>query len=108
MGSQRGLSYIVNNNRTVLLEDSLRRETLYCLDCGACLNVCPVSKFKNNTVISYPIKMIKQPFINNNLNDLELSYETTLCGKCDEICPAKISLTKIVTFKQKRIRKSKE
>ncbi len=92
---------LVNNNRTVLLEDSLRRETLYCLDCGACLNVCPVSKFKNNTVISYPIKMIKQPFINNNLNDLELSYETTLCGKCDEICPAKISLTKLLLLNRK-------
>jgi len=91
---------LLNNNRTVLLEDSLRRETLYCLDCGACLNVCPVAKFKNNTV-SHPIKIIKQPFISNNVEDLKLSYETTLCGRCDEICPANISLTKLLLSNRK-------
>src|SRR6185295_3621079 len=33
---------ILDNGRTEILRDPEKRESLYCLRCGACLNICPV------------------------------------------------------------------
>jgi len=33
---------ILDNGRSAMLADPVLREALYCLRCGACLNVCPV------------------------------------------------------------------
>src|SRR5690606_30107652 len=35
---------LVDNGRTTLLADPVARQSLYCIRCGACLNVCPVYK----------------------------------------------------------------
>ena len=36
---------LLDNHRTVLLADGEQRDTLHCIRCGACLNVCPI--FRN-------------------------------------------------------------
>jgi L-lactate dehydrogenase complex protein LldF len=33
---------MLDNGRSAMLADPVLREALYCLRCGACLNVCPV------------------------------------------------------------------
>ena len=87
---------LLDNNRTNILADVVQRESLYCIRCGACLNVCPV--YKNigghtyGTTYSGPIGSVITP----NLNGLEeykhLSYASSLCGACTEVCPVKINI----------------
>ena len=86
----------LDNNRTNILGNAVQRESLYCVRCGACLNVCPV--YKNigghayGTTYSGPIGSVITP----HLRDLEeykhLSYASSLCGACTEVCPVKINL----------------
>lgn len=87
---------LLDNNRTNILADVVQRESLYCIRCGACLNVCPI--YKNigghayGTTYSGPIGSVISP----NLNGLEeykhLSYASSLCGACTEVCPVKINI----------------
>jgi L-lactate dehydrogenase complex protein LldF len=87
---------LLDNRRTALLADAEQRDTLHCIRCGACLNVCPI--FRNvgghtyGTTYCGPIGAVLTP----NLRDLSewqhLSYASSLCGACTETCPVKIDL----------------
>ncbi len=95
----------LDNNRTNILANERQRESLYCIRCGACLNVCPV--YKNIGGHSYgstytgPIGSVITP----NMNGLEeykhLSYASSLCGACTEVCPVKINLHKLLLVNRK-------
>ena len=90
--------YIVflNNNRTNILANPVQRESLYCIRCGACLNVCPV--YKNigghtyGTTYSGPIGSVITPHLRGLEEYKHLSYASSLCGACTEVCPVKINL----------------
>ena len=87
---------LLDNGRTKLLADPEQREALHCIRCGACLNACPV--FRNvgghayHTTYQGPIGSVITP----HLRDLEewnhLSYASSLCGACTEVCPVHIDL----------------
>ena len=87
---------LLDNNRTNILANPVQRESLYCIRCGACLNVCPVYKniggHSYGTTYSGPIGSVITP----NMNGLEeykhLSYASSLCGACTEVCPVKINI----------------
>jgi len=91
---------LLDNNRTNILANPVQRESLYCIRCGACLNACPV--YKNigghtyGTTYSGPIGSVITP----NLSGLEkykhLSYASSLCGACTEVCPVKINLHELL------------
>jgi L-lactate dehydrogenase complex protein LldF len=95
----------LDNNRTNILANERQRESLYCIRCGACLNVCPV--YKNIGGHSYgstytgPIGSVITP----NMSGLEeykhLSYASSLCGACTEVCPVKINLHKLLLVNRK-------
>ena len=90
----------LDNNRTNILANARQRESLYCIRCGACLNVCPVYKniggHSYGTTYSGPIGSVITP----NLQGLEdykhLSYASSLCGACTEVCPVKINLHELL------------
>ena len=96
---------LLDNNRTNILANPVQRESLYCIRCGACLNVCPV--YKNigghtyGTTYSGPIGSVITP----NLNGLEeykhLSYASSLCGACTEVCPVKINIHNLLLVNRK-------
>lgn len=96
---------LLDNNRTNVLANPKQRESLYCIRCGACLNVCPV--YKNigghayGTTYSGPIGSVISP----NLNGLEefkhLSYASSLCGACTEVCPVKIPIHELLLDNRK-------
>jgi L-lactate dehydrogenase complex protein LldF len=87
---------LLDNHRTALLADAEQRDSLHCIRCGACLNVCPI--FRNvgghtyGTTYCGPIGAVITP----NLRGLDewkhLSYASSLCGACTETCPVKINL----------------
>lgn len=90
----------LDNNRTNILANPRQRESLYCIRCGACLNVCPVYKniggHSYGATYSGPIGSVITP----NLQGLEeykhLSYASSLCGACTEVCPVKINLHELL------------
>jgi L-lactate utilization protein LutB len=88
--------FIIDNGRTKLLEQVEQRKTLYCINCDACNHVCPVSNivgqeaFANTT--SGPIAMVKNQFQYGVHNHKHLSYASTMCGKCSDVCPVNIDI----------------
>jgi L-lactate dehydrogenase complex protein LldF len=91
---------ILDNGRTRLLADDEMRESLYCLRCGACLNVCPVYQklggHAYGTVYSGPIGSIVTPAFAGLAKSKDLPFASTLCGACRDICPVRIDIPRIL------------
>jgi L-lactate dehydrogenase complex protein LldF len=87
---------LLDNGRTNLLANPVMREALYCIRCGACLNACPI--YKNigghayETTYSGPIGSVITPHMRGMHEYKHLSYASSLCGNCTEVCPVKINL----------------
>ena len=96
---------LLDNGRTNLLAQKEQRQALYCIRCGACLNACPV--YKNigghtyNTTYSGPIGSIITPHLKGMKEFKHLSYASSLCGKCSEVCPAKIDIHKMLLLNRR-------
>lgn len=91
---------LLDNGRTNLLANPKTREALYCIRCGACLNACPVYKniggHSYETTYSGPIGSVITPHL-KGLNDFKhLSYASSLCGNCTEVCPMRINLHELL------------
>jgi len=84
---------LYNNEVTEILENSVLRETLYCINCGKCKEVCPV--YKQTQKLS-PIDLIKYHCKEENKRSLKLFDNTTLCGNCNEVCPVQINFTQLI------------
>jgi L-lactate dehydrogenase complex protein LldF len=91
---------LLDNGRTKLLADESRRETLYCIRCGACLNHCPVYRkvggYTYPTTYSGPIGAILTPQHQGPEAHPWLPYASSLCGVCAEVCPVKIDIPRIL------------
>jgi L-lactate dehydrogenase complex protein LldF len=91
---------LLDNGRTKLLADAEKRESLYCIRCGACLNHCPVYRkiggHNYPWVYSGPIGAIITPQFHGVQNDPALPFASSLCGACAEVCPVKIDIPKIL------------
>jgi L-lactate dehydrogenase complex protein LldF len=91
---------LLDNGRTRILADPLMRESLYCIRCGACLNACPV--YKNigghayGTTYSGPIGAVITPHLKGMEAYKHLSYASSLCGNCTEVCPVQIKLHELL------------
>jgi L-lactate dehydrogenase complex protein LldF len=91
---------LLDNGRTRILADEEKREALYCLRCGACLNVCPVYQkiggHAYGSVYSGPIGSIITPPLAGLERSQDLPFASTLCGACREICPVKINIPHVL------------
>lgn len=91
---------LLDNGRTNLLANPKSRESLYCIRCGACLNACPV--YKNigghtyGTTYSGPIGSVITPHLKKMDDWKHLSYASSLCGNCTEVCAVKINLHELL------------
>ncbi|MBK6828696.1 MAG: iron-sulfur cluster-binding protein [Chitinophagaceae bacterium] len=91
---------LLDNGRTHILANEKQRESLYCIRCGACLNACPV--YKNIGGHTYaapysgPIGSVITPQLNNMGDWKHLSYASSLCGNCTEVCAVKINLHELL------------
>jgi len=87
---------IVDNGRSRLLGDPALREALYCIRCGACLNVCPVYQKVGGHAYGWvypgPIGSIVSPVLVGLNRAKDLPHASTLCGACREACPLKINI----------------
>ncbi len=102
-GPQTFYLIILDNGRRRLARDPEFREALYCLRCGACLNVCPVFQLRAAHLYRrvYPgaIGILLAPHLApvGDLSDL-----CSQCGACQEICPVGISLAENILKERAR------
>ena len=98
---------LLDNGRSQILADPIGRETLKCIRCGCCLNVCPVYKnvggFAYGWFISGPIGAIFTPQILGTQAAAELPFASSLCGACVDVCPVKVPFTQILLHLRKRV-----
>lgn len=91
---------LLDNGRTNLLANPTAREALYCIRCGACLNACPVYKniggHSYETTYSGPIGKVITPYLSGMDEYKHLSYSSSLCGNCTEVCPVRINLHELL------------
>jgi L-lactate dehydrogenase complex protein LldF len=91
---------LLDNGRTNILANPKTRESLYCIRCGACLNACPV--YKNigghayGATYSGPIGSVITPHLSGMDEFKHLSYASSLCGNCTEVCAVKINLHELL------------
>jgi L-lactate dehydrogenase complex protein LldF len=87
---------VLDNGRTDLLADEHMREALYCIRCGACLNICPVYQkiggHAYGAVYPGPIGSVITPVLLGMDRAKAMPYASSLCGACSEICPVRIDL----------------
>ncbi len=96
---------ILDNGRSEVLNQQEQRRALSCIRCGACLNGCPI--YKNigghayGTTYSGPIGSVITPYLRGLEEFKHLSFASSLCGKCTEVCPVNINLHALLLFNRR-------
>jgi len=87
---------LVDNGRMGLLRDPEMREALYCIRCGACLNICPIYRKVGGHAYGHvypgPIGSVVTPALVGVPKAKDLPAASSLCGACREVCPLKINI----------------
>jgi L-lactate dehydrogenase complex protein LldF len=94
-GAQEFHLILMDNGRSRLLGTEFE-EALYCIRCGACLNVCPVYRQTGGhaygSTYSGPIGAVITPLLKGHDEAKDLPHASSLCGACWEACPVGIPL----------------
>jgi len=90
---------VIDNGRSNVLSGRTA-EILACIRCGACLNACPVFQTTGGhaygTVYSGPMGAIVTPGLHGMGPWWDLPYASTLCGACEEVCPVRIQIPRML------------
>ena len=101
---------LLDNGRTKVLADREKRQSLYCIRCGACLNHCPVyRKIGGHSfpwVYSGPLGAILTPQFLGVRHEPGLPFASSLCGACAEVCPVKINIPQILLDLRSEVKKA--
>ncbi|MCH8087543.1 MAG: lactate utilization protein, partial [Chloroflexi bacterium] len=91
---------LVDNGRSRMLADPELREALYCIRCGACLNICPVYQSVGGHAYGWvypgPIGAVVTPMLVGLKKASKLPQASSLCGACREVCPIKIDIPRML------------
>ena len=98
---------LLDNGRTRILQDEHARETLLCIRCGACANICPVFSQVGGHAYGWaysgPIGAILSPQLIGTQLAGDLPFASSLCGACAEVCPVKIPIPEILLHLRHRV-----
>jgi L-lactate dehydrogenase complex protein LldF len=98
---------LLDNGRSDVLADEVGRQTLNCIRCGACQNVCPVYRQTGGhaygSVYAGPIGAILTPQLQKLESAQSLPFASTLCGACYEVCPVKINIPEVLVHLRNEI-----
>ncbi len=104
-GPEEMVVILIDNGRSEVLKRKEQRRALSCIRCGACLNGCPVYKsvggYTYGAVYSGPVGSVISPHFLGLKEYNHLSYASSLCGKCSEVCPLKIPLHELLLYNRK-------
>src|SRR4029077_20890520 len=89
----------MDNGRSAQIAGTLR-EALYCLRCGACLNVCPVYRQIGGHAHGYtyprPIGILLTAMLEGPASVKDLAHASSLCGACADACPVRIDIPRML------------
>ena len=106
-GPQHFHVVLLDNARTEVLADEVGRQTLHCIRCGACQNVCPVYRQTGGhayeSVYAGPIGAILTPQLQRMESAQSLPFASTLCGACYEVCPVKINIPEVLVHLREKV-----
>ena len=90
---------ILDNGRSNVLGTEFQ-DMLRCIRCGACLNHCPVYNAVGGHAYGWvypgPIGSVVTPALVGIENARHLPNASTFCGRCEEVCPMRIPLPKML------------
>ncbi len=90
---------LLDNGRSEMLGTELQ-ELLRCIRCGACMNHCPVYHAVGGHTYGWvypgPIGAALDPHLIGLEEARHLPNASTFCGRCEEVCPMRIPLPKIM------------
>jgi L-lactate dehydrogenase complex protein LldF len=91
---------LLDNGRSRMLAHPVTRQSLACIRCGACLNVCPVYQqvggHAYGSVYPGPIGAVITPQLMGIEKAAQLPYASSLCGACRDVCPVKIDIPQLL------------
>jgi L-lactate dehydrogenase complex protein LldF len=90
---------ILDNGRSSILGTEFQ-EMLRCIRCGACLNHCPVYQAVGGHAYGWvypgPMGAVLTPSLIGVEKAGQLPNASTFCGRCEEVCPMRIPLPKMM------------
>jgi L-lactate dehydrogenase complex protein LldG len=106
-GAKEVYLILLDNSRSKILETDFK-ELLYCIKCGACVNMCPIYHqiFSRYGSINFPGAkgVIESYFKENPKKAFENgAFFCTTCKSCYENCPLKINLSNLIKKLRKKL-----
>ena len=96
---------IVDNGRSAMLGGQFR-DMLRCIRCGACLNHCPIYHAVGGHAYGWvypgPMGAVLTPSLIGVDKAGHLPNASTFCGRCEEVCPVRIPLPRLMRFWRER------
>ena len=90
---------LVDNGRSKMLGGEFQ-DMLRCIRCSACLNHCPVylsvGGHSYGSVYSGPMGAVLTPQFASLASSKHLANASSLCGRCEAVCPVMIPLPKLL------------
>jgi L-lactate dehydrogenase complex protein LldF len=90
---------LLDNGRSSYLGGPMQ-EMLRCIRCGACMDHCPVYHAVGGHAYGWvypgPIGSILTPALLGVENAKHLPHASSLCGRCESVCPVRIPITKLL------------
>ena len=97
---------LLDNGRIDQISGTLR-EALYCLRCGACLNVCPVYRSIGGHAYGHtypgPIGILLTAMLEGTRSVKDLAHASSLCGACADACPVRIDIPRMLIELRKEV-----
>ena len=92
---------LLDNGRSETLGTEFR-DMLRCIRCSACMNHCPVfgaiGGHAYGTVYPGPMGAVTMPALSGLEEVRHLPNASTFCGRCDDVCPVRIPLTRLMRY----------
>src|SRR4029078_2634514 len=96
---------ILDNGRSAMLGGQFR-DMLRCIRCGACMNHCPVYHAVGGHAYGWvypgPMGAVLTPSLIGIDKAGNLPNASTFCGRCEEVCPVRIPLPKLMRHWRER------
>lgn len=98
----------LDNGRSTLAQDPVLREALRCIKCGACLFECPVFELAAGYYGGHGyfggLGAILTAYMSGGFDQAApIVYTCLRCGRCTEVCPQSIDLSKLIPEIRHRI-----
>ena len=96
---------LLDNGRSAMLGSQFE-DMLRCIRCGACMNHCPVYHAVGGHAYGWvypgPMGAVLTPSLIGVAEGGQLPNASTFCGRCEEVCPMRIPLPKMMRHWRER------